>query len=119
MVYLDESGQENENEARALLTGALGLHISNPPSLKPFKGYEACAGGWQVCLSQVTHRPPDTQKEGRMLVQEGSCEDQAPQIAQIPKLQPGVQTPAQFPCWLQRLGLEMGIAQVTCQDQRA
>lgn len=48
MVYLDESGQENENEARALLTGALGLHISNPPSVKPFKGYEPCAGGWQV-----------------------------------------------------------------------
>jgi hypothetical protein len=48
IVYLDEGDQEYENEARALLTGAPGLHISNSPSLKLFKGFEACAGGWQV-----------------------------------------------------------------------
>lgn len=38
MVYLDESDQENENDAR-VLEGAPGLLISNLPSLKPFKGF--------------------------------------------------------------------------------
>lgn len=41
------------------------------------------------CPSQVTHYPLDIQKEGRVLLREGSCEKQALEIeAEVPKLQP-------------------------------
>lgn len=39
MMYLDEDNQENENP-KGVLAGAQGLRISNPPSLKPFKGFQ-------------------------------------------------------------------------------
>lgn len=90
------------------MQGLGGLRISIPPSMKPFKGLRKPVqevGKFRVpsslCLSQVTHHPLDTQKEGRILLQEGSCEEQAPQIeAQVSKLQPGSSNsgpvPAQF-----------------------
>lgn len=84
-------------KTKRVLAGASGLRISNPPSVKPFKGFwwpVQEAGKFSVpsslCLPQVIHHPLDAQKEGRILLREGSCEEQAPQIeAQVSKLQPG------------------------------
>lgn len=68
-------------------SGPTHLQPAQPEALQRLS--EACAGGRpsSLCLSQVTHHPRDAQKEGRMLLQEGSCEERAPQIeAQVSKL---------------------------------